>query len=549
LSKFLVFKSLDEMPELPVSQARMSWNKTGSWRSSTPGHRGKLPPCNFNCPAAEDIRGYLDLVKKGKVAEAFELLTQKNPLPAVCGRVCYHPCQTDCNRHSFDTELQIRSVEMLIGDWGIQHKRRVRLPEIGAEKVAVVGAGPAGLAAAHYLRRGGVNVVMYDENHHPGGILHYGIPAYRLDKEILQAELKRVLDGVDFKANMRLGSDFDLGTLDEFDALFIATGAHVSKSMRIDGEELAGVESGLDFLKRVNSGQRVRLDGKQVVVIGGGNTACDVARSAYRLGASVTVAYRRTENEMPAFAEEVEQLKAEPIELEFLVAPARIQQETDGHLKVTCHRMELGEPDADGRRRPVVIDGADFTMIADVVFAAIGEDPDLDIAPGLTYASDGTLDLSQIDQRIRDKLFLGGDILPNPRTVPHAVASGRIAAEQISAFLKGVPYERPEKPAEMAGPEDINFSYFARINYAKRAASSNGTDGALDEAGAIDEANRCLSCGVCFECDTCYNYCPDLAIVRTPGGYQANLDYCKGCGICARECPSGTLGMKGGKVA
>ncbi|MCK4461319.1 MAG: 4Fe-4S binding protein, partial [candidate division Zixibacteria bacterium] len=150
---------------------------------------------------------------------------------------------------------------------------------------------------------------------------------------------------------------------------------------------------------------------------------------------------------------------------------------------------------------------------------------------------------------IRDKLFLGGDILPNPRTVPHAVASGRVAAEEIAAFLKGVPYERPEKPAEMAGPEDINFSYFARINIAKRAASSDGTEGVLDEAGAIDEANRCMSCGVCFECDTCYDFCPDLAIVRTPGGYQANLDYCKGCGICARECPSGTLGMQGGQVA
>ncbi len=537
------------MPELPVSLARMSWNKTGSWRSSTPGHRGKLPPCNFNCPAGENIRGYLDLMKKDQIAEAFELLTQKNPLPAVCGRVCYHPCQTDCNRHSFDTELQIRAVEMLIGDWGVQNKLRVRLPETGAKKVAVIGAGPAGLAAAHYLRRDGVNVVMYDENHHPGGILHYGIPTYRLDKEILQAELKRVLDGVDFKANMRLGSDFDLGTLNHFDAVFLATGAHVSKSMRIDGGDLAGVESGLDFLKRVNSGQKVRLDNKQVVVIGGGNTACDVARTAYRLGAGVTVAYRRTENEMPAFAEEVEQLKAEPIELEFLVAPARIQQETDGRLKVICHRMELGEPDPDGRRRPMVIDGTDFTMTADVVFAAIGEDPDLDIAPGLTYASDGTLDLSQIDQRIRDKLFLGGDILPNPRTVPHAVASGRVAAEEIAAFLKGVPYERPEKPAEMAGPEDINFSYFARINIAKRAASSDGTEGVLDEAGAIDEANRCMSCGVCFECDTCYDFCPDLAIVRTPGGYQANLDYCKGCGICARECPSGTLGMQGGQVA
>ena len=548
MSKFIVFNSHTEMPELPVSRANMAWNKTGSWRSSTPGHRGKTAPCNFNCPAGEDIRGYLALMKKGNVAEAFELLTAMNPLPAVCGRVCYHPCQAECNRHRFDTELQVRSVEQLIGDWGIQNKRRLSFPTAQSKKVAVVGAGPAGLAAAHFLRRKGVAVVMYDENQYPGGILHYGIPAYRLDKEVLQAELARVIDGIEYKANMRLGSDFDFGALDEFDALFIATGAHLSKQMRINGEELPGVESGLDFLKRINSGQKVDMGDKKVLVIGGGNTACDVARSAYRLGASVTVAYRRTENEMPAFAEEVAQLKAEPIDLELLVAPARIERDGDGRLNVTCHRMELGEPDVDGRRRPVVIDGADFSLTADVVFAAIGEDPDMSLTPGLAYASDGTVDFSQIEPRIRDKLFLGGDILPNPRTVPHAVASGRTAAEQIVAFLRGEPYTVPEKLTVVAGPDDVNFNYFTRINIAKSAASPAAT-GTLNQAAAIEEANRCLSCGVCFECDNCYNFCPDLAVVRTPGGYKANLDYCKGCGICARECPSGSLGMQGGKVA
>ena len=296
VSRFVTFKTLSEMPELPVSQARMSWNKTGSWRSSTPVHRSKLPPCNFGCPADEDIRGYLDLIKKGKVSDAFKLLTEKNPLPAVCGSVCYHPCQTNCNRHSFETELQIRSVEHLIGEWGIKTNIRPTLPETSSKKVAVIGAGPAGLAAAHYLRHSGVNVVLYDENEKPGGLLQYGIPSYRLDKDVLKVELDRVLDGVKFKANSRLGSDFELASLVEYDAIFLATGAHSSKRMHLEGEDLPGVLPGLEFLKRVNSGESVQLDGKQVLVVGDGNTACDVARTAYRLGGRVTVANRLTEH-------------------------------------------------------------------------------------------------------------------------------------------------------------------------------------------------------------------------------------------------------------
>jgi NADPH-dependent glutamate synthase beta subunit-like oxidoreductase/Pyruvate/2-oxoacid:ferredoxin oxidoreductase delta subunit len=440
-------------------------------------------------------------------------------------------------------------VEHLIGDWGITTNFRPTLPEAGSKKVAIIGAGPAGLAAAHYLRHSGVNVVLYDENEKPGGILHYGIPSYRLDKDVLKAELDRVLDGVEFKPNMRLGEDFDLAGLGEFDAVFLATGAHTSRKMHLEGEDLPGVESGLGFLKRVNSGESVRLDSKQVLVVGGGNTACDVARTAYRLGGRVTMAYRRTEHEMPAFAEEVEQMKAEPIDLEFLVAPFQLEQSANGRIKVACHRMELGEPDDDGRRRPVVLDGADFDITVDIVFTAIGEEPDVSFASGLAYDDGGSLDLSNVDPQLRDKLFIGGDILPQPRTVPHAVASGRLAADQINAFLKGVPFEKPAALVEVAAVEDINFAYFTRLNAAQRAMVSSGKGISSDETIAIDEANRCLSCGVCFECDNCYNFCPDLAVVRTPGGYQANLDYCKGCGICAKECPSGTLTMQGGRVA
>lgn len=539
MAKFVVLKSLSEVPEVPVSRAKMSWNKTGSWRSSTPDFGGKIPPCNFSCPAGEDIRGYLALVNEKKTAEAFELLTSANPLPAVCGRVCYHPCQTDCNRKQFDTELQIREIEKQIGDWGRSHDQQAMLPEPGSFRVAVVGSGPAGLAAAYYLRRRGVNIDLYDRNNLPGGILQYGIPSYRLPKEVLQAELKRVMNGVNFKPNRTLGVDLRIDDLATYDAVFIATGAHRSKPLGINGEDHAAVQSGLEFLHQVNSGKSIDLSGKKIIVIGGGNTACDVARSAYRLGGKVSMVYRRTEAEMPAFAEEIKELKQEPIELIFLASPIKIEASNDDQVTVTFQRMELGPPDDTGRSRPIPVAGSQLDLSADTLFSAIGEDPDLTFFPEVNDAHDGGFDFSQIDERIRSKLFVGGDILPNPRTVPHAVGSGRLAAEKIYAFLSGEEIQAAPIVAEVAGPENINYAYYNKI---KTVIADSSVD-------AAEEAGRCFSCGVCTACDNCYNFCPDLAVIKSADGYQANLDFCKGCGICAAECPCGSIGMKGGGAA
>lgn len=532
------------MPEIAVSQSTMSWNKTGSWRSSTPVRKDIIPPCNFNCPAGEDIRGYIDLIKKNKISEAFDLLTETNPLPAVCGRVCFHPCQDNCNRHDFDIEIQVRVLEKFIGDWAIENKKETALARLASKKIAIIGAGPAGLSAAYYLRKKGLAVTMYDENHLPGGILHYGIPSYRLEKDVLKAELKRVMDGIEFRSNMRFGSDFDTGNLIDYDAVFLATGAHLSKRLNISGEDHDGIEPGLEFLKSVNSGVSVNLRGKRVAVVGGGNTACDVARMAYRLGADVHLVYRRTEKEMPAFAEEVEQLKSEPVEIEFLAAPERIDVQSDGRLKVVFIKMKLGEPDQTGRSRPVPIKGSNFDMIVDKVFAAIGEDPDLSFFPGVGKSADGGLDFSGMDKRLRNKLFVGGDILPNPRTVPHVVASGRLAANKIEAFVNGEVFKAPENITEVAGSQDVNYHYFTRVNVDKWKQSliANGSIASLNKA--VEEANRCFSCGICSQCDNCYNFCPDLAVVKTSDGYQVNLDYCKGCGICANECPGGALRME-----
>lgn len=535
------------MPEMAVSKSPMSWNKTGSWRSSTPLHKDKTPPCNFNCPAGEDIRGYIDLIKKNKIGEAFSLLTQANPLPAVCGRVCFHPCQAQCNRHGFDAEIQVRLLEKFIGDWAIDNKIKVDIPKSVSKKIAVIGGGPAGLSAAHYLRRIGIAVTIYDENSLPGGILHYGIPAYRLKKDVLQTEIGRILEGIEFKSNMKFGRDFDSGDLIDYDAVFLATGAHRSKRLNVSGENSNGVESGLDFLKTINSGGSKSLKGKKVAVVGGGNTACDVARSAYRLGADVYLLYRRTEKEMPAFAEEIEQLKSEPIKIEFLATPEKIENQNDNKLKIIFKRMKLGQPDESGRSRPMPIEGAEFSVVADKLYTSIGEDPDLSFFPQTKYNNDTGLDLSTIDARLRSKLFIGGDLLPNPRTVAHAVGSGRLAANKIELFLRGETLEADKNIAEVAGPEDVNFHYFSKVNAIKWKSELVTGNKITDIDKAIQEANRCFSCGVCSQCDNCYNFCPDLAVIKGPDGYQVNLDYCKGCGICATECPGGSLRMEGDK--
>ena len=535
------------MPEAAVSRAPMSWNKTGSWRSSTPIHKDILPPCNHSCPAGENIRGYIDLIKKNDVSMAFELLTSSNPLPAVCGRVCYHPCQANCSRHSFDIELQVRLIEKFIGDWGIEKKTAAPIADLISKKVAIIGSGPAGAAAAHYLRRMGVSVTIYDDSAEPGGILRYGIPSYRLGRDVLRSELERVLHAIEFKPNCHFGSDIDIGNLIGYDAVFLATGAHISRRLGVDGEKLPGVESGLGFLKRVSSGNNEKIDGKKVIVVGGGNTACDVARTAYRLGAVVTLVYRRTENEMPAFSEEIEELKREPIRTEFLAAPVRVEKNSDGALKTSFIRMKLGKPDSSGRARPEPVKGSEFEIMADRVFSAIGEDPDLSFFPEAEQRSDGGFDFSKVDKRLREKLYIGGDILPNPRTVPHAVGSGRLAAEKIMAMFEGREYQPSQNIVEIAGPDDINFIYFSKVNELKWKVGL-APDGYIPDARkAFEEAGRCFSCGVCSECDNCYNFCPDMSVIKTADGYHVNLDYCKGCGICAQECPGGSIKMKGGR--
>lgn len=371
-----------DMPYQPISITSMEWNKTGSWRYLRPRFENKIPPCNEGCPAGQDVEGAMVLIGKGKFLEAWELFKQENPFPAVCGRVCYHPCESSCNRGDFDEPLSINALERLMADMASKHGRRLSgKREKRPEKIAIVGSGPAGLTGAYHLARMGYGVTVFEALPVLGGMLRVGIPEYRLPKKVLEEEVDQILElGVKAEINARLGADFLLSDLKEYQAIFLALGNHQSKSLGIPGEGAQGIMSGVEFLRMVSLGKEVFL-GKRVAVIGGGNTAIDAARSALRLGAKPFILYRRTREEMPAFPGEVLEAEEEGIEISFLVSPVRVTAENGKVSRLECVRNRLGPPDEDGRRRPVEIKGSNFSLEVDQIISAIGEEADLSALP------------------------------------------------------------------------------------------------------------------------------------------------------------------------
>jgi NADPH-dependent glutamate synthase beta subunit-like oxidoreductase/Pyruvate/2-oxoacid:ferredoxin oxidoreductase delta subunit len=525
----------------------------------------KLAPCIGNCPSGTDIRGWITTIaqreKTGLSEEqafekAWRTIVEYNPFPAVMGRVCPHPCEDDCNRKEKDGSVAVNCLERFIGDWALEKGLPLaRLSEeTQPESIGVIGAGPAGMSCAYQLARRGYPVTVYEAFPEAGGMLRYGIPRYRLPYDPLDAEVKRILDlGVELKLSTAVGRDVPVEELRaRHKAIFVGIGAHRGKKMGVPGEEGPGVLTGTEFLNRANSGERVEV-GSSVAVIGGGDTAIDAARVALRLGAKVTIVYRRTRTEMPAIESEVEQALEEKIDIVFLAAPVAVLRDGQKLRALQVQRMELGEPDSSGRRRPVPVKGSEYEIPVDTVIAAISQEPEaervavLGAEKGWFKADEGG--------KVADGVWAGGDDLElGLATI--AIYQGRRAAETIHAALRGLPPpkkdDRPKIP-----PSRLKLdTYEARpraeravLSPEERLADPNAEiDHGITKEQFLAEVGRCLSCGLCFDCEKCWMYCQSNCFAKleekAPGHYfKIKLELCDGCKKCAEECPCGFLEM------
>lgn len=530
-----------------------------------PQFNPKRPPCTDTCPSSEDIRGYLTYIAQSEeygrtleesMEEAWNILTDKNPIPAIMGRVCPHPCETGCNRKDKDQAVNINKVELSIGEFGIEKNlalKKLNDQQTG-KKVAVIGSGPSGISCAYQLVRRGHSVTVYDSKSEPGGMLRWGIPAYRLSRQVINKEFQRVFDlGVDFKPNTKIGKDISLDQLKkDYDAIYQAIGAQVGWSLGLDGEDSSNVFTGVDFLYRHNMGESLDI-GDNVIVVGGGDTAMDVARSCKRMGAKVSVVYRRSRKEMPAIEEDIVGAEEEGIDFNFLCTPVKLTVENGKVTGMECIRMELGEPDESGRASFHPIAGSEFKIEAACLIPSISQEPDWEGLEEFKNEKGWTSTANEFG-RVEEggKVWSGGDITRALGLVTEAVGDGRLAAEDIDRYLKGEEYKpRPELKVLLS--EKMRLPYYKdlernSIGEKKPAERLQGFAEYIipfDQETLQAEAARCMSCGQCYDCENCWKFCGDGAVEKLPKGqhYAFKLDNCTGCSKCMEECPCGLIDM------
>jgi len=518
---------------------------TGAVRSQRPVYIDFLPPCNSSCPAEEDIQAWLALAQDGRYEAAWQKLIENNPMPSIHGRVCYHPCENSCNRTYTDSPVSIHSVERFLGDMALEKGWKPRFnPRPGGGKVLVIGAGPSGLSAAYHLTRMGHEVEIREVGPIAGGMIHFGIPAYRMPRDELRAEIKRIEDmGVKITLNHRVEDVLAEKEEDGFNAVFVAVGAHISKKIDIPARDAGKIMDAVSFLRQAKSEEPMRL-GRRVAVYGGGNTAMDAARTAKRLGAEeAMIIYRRDRESMPAHDFEAEEALEEGVKIKWLRTIKEIDQ--------TTMQVEVMDLDEDGRPQPT---GRIETLEADALILAVGQDTDTGFlrgVPNIQFQRDDTVIVDDNMMTGQEGVFAGGDMVPSERSVTIAVGHGKKAARHIDAFLRGGVYEKAEKHP-IIDHERLHLWFRThapqqeqeQLPLAERVGFDEIMQG-LDEQEALFEARRCLSCGNCFECDGCYGSCPEGAVIKLGPGKRYRYDYelCTGCSVCFEQCPCHAIEM------
>jgi NADPH-dependent glutamate synthase beta subunit-like oxidoreductase len=521
-------------------------NHTGTWRSERPVYVDLAPPCNTACPAGENVQGWLYAAEEGDYETAWRRLVADNPFPAILGRVCYHPCETACNRAQLDATVGINAVERFLGDEAIAQGWQLPEPaSASGHRVLVVGAGPSGLSAAYHLAQLGHEVEIYEAATRPGGMMRFGIPSYRLPRNVLDAEIDRLLAlGIKLQTGIQVADLTTTMAEGGFAAAFLAVGAQLSRRAYVPAGQSARILDALTMLGQVEEGERPLL-GRRVAVYGGGNTAMDAARTARRLGAEeAVIVYRRTRDRMPANEIEIAEALEEGVQVRWL---STVKSYEGGRLQL--ERMELDDA---GFPQPT---GEIDELESDSLVLALGQDVDhslIDGVAGVTVA-DGVVEVGPDMMTGCPGVFAGGDMVPSARSVTVALGHGKAAARNVDAWLRGVAAPAaPEVGAAEFG--NLNTWYYSdapqivrpRLEAARRVADFGEVVGGLDAENALFEARRCLSCGNCFGCDNCYGVCPDNAVIKSGGahGYSIDYDYCKGCGLCAAECPCGAIVME-----